>query len=92
MMRIVLDIQGARQIAQQLVFNSPWLRVNRPCNECVLFHPFIEPLFASMGQRDPLSAADAPQGKTALPFQQHAERSTECRALGISSVMLSDAA
>jgi hypothetical protein len=34
-----------------------------------VIHPFIEPLFASMGQRYPLSAAYAPQRKTAFLFK-----------------------
>ena len=92
MMRIAMDIQGARQLALQLMFNNPWFRVNHPCNECVLLHPVIEPLFASMGQRNSLSTADTPQGKSALLFQQYAKRSAERRALGISAVMVSNTA
>ena len=89
---IVHDVKGTREFAKQLVFNRPWIGVHRPCNKCVLLHPFIEPSFASMGQCNSSSATYPPQRKPAFLFKQHTKRPTERRALGVSSVMLSDAA
>jgi hypothetical protein len=61
MMSIVQDIQGTREFAQQLILNHPGLRMRHPGNEGVFLHPFIEPSFALMGKRYPLSATHTPK-------------------------------
>src|SRR5262245_36680928 len=64
--------------------------MHSPCNECVLIHPLVKILLASVGQRNPFSAANTPQRKIAFLFQQCAQYSAKCRSLSLAPAVLAD--
>lgn len=90
MVRIVTDVQGTRQLTQQLALDVPWLGMLTPCDECVSFHPFVEPSLACMRQRNAVSAANSPQRESAFLLKQYSKSPTKGRTLGISSIVMAN--